>query len=341
MRVPYGPLRTDAVLQIPSTIRTRNDASHALAQFLRSNSPTLLLTGAGISTPSGIPDYRGKEGTYIVNKTYRPIFYNEFKARHVSRQRYWARSFLGYPPVASARPNTIHTHVNEMIRSGIFHAIVTQNVDGLHTYDDPHLQNVTTEIHGSLHKVVCLDCTEMIHRREVQDHMRQLNPAWVSLELPTRSTTEGRREIKTNPDGDVDLPQSSGVTYETFRYPACRKCVVDGTAEIDSEGAWVSGKGVLKPSVVFFGESVPVENKVASDRALQGAKGLLCMGTSLAVYSAFRFVKAARAQGIPIAILNQGHVRDEEKWIDANFGDVRINMAAEEILPMTWNLLKS
>lgn len=384
MRVPYGPIRTDAVVQIPSRIRSVRDAAEVLAAFLsraqvqssgsevqlggtgedrvtgtrctgaetsRRGRGTALLTGAGISVPSGIPDYRGTNGTYTVNKTYRPIFYNEFRDRHTARQRYWARSFLGYPPVSVARPNIVHTTVGDMMRAGIFDALVTQNVDGLHTYQDPQAESATlragtdevaartTELHGSLHKVVCLSCRDTIHRRDVQDKMRDLNPAWLDLELPLRDGS--KKEIKTNPDGDVDLPKSSGVTYETFRYPACRTCLNRGDAEVDQDGAWTAGQGILKPSVVFFGESVPVASKDASDAALSGANGLLCMGTSLAVYSAFRFIKAARAQGKPIAVLNEGHVRDEEKWINEDLGDIRINMSAETVLPLTWDIMQN
>lgn len=339
MRVPYGPLRTDAVIQIPSSISSVHDAASALASFLkRVKGGTALLTGAGISVPSGIPDYRGTSGTYVVNKTYRPIFFNEFRERHESRQRYWARSFLGYPPVAAARPNKIHDTVADMFDSKIFNALITQNVDGLHTYSHPELKPKTTEIHGSLHVVTCLDCRSNIHRQEVQDKMRTLNPAWIDLELPLRDGS--KKEIKTNPDGDVDLPKSSGVTYETFRYPACESCKNQGQVKVDQDGAWTGGKGVLKPSVVFFGESVPAMNKDASDKALEDAGALLCMGTSLAVYSAYRFIKAARAQGKPIAILNEGHVRDEEKWIDEKLGDIRINMGAEMVLPATLELLR-
>lgn len=339
MRVPYGHMRTDAVIQIPSYISSVQDASKELASFLNhSKTGTLLITGAGISVPSGIPDYRGTSGTYIVNKTYRPIFYNEFRERHRSRQRYWARSFLGYPPISAARPNLIHETVAQMLDSRVLSALITQNVDGLHTHSNPRITPKTTELHGSLHKVVCLDCHGTVHRQEVQDRMRQLNPAWIDLELPLRDGS--KKEIKTNPDGDVDLPKESGITYDTFRYPACKSCVEQNTAKIDSDGAWVEGYGVLKPSVVFFGESVPVVNKEVSDTALEEADSLLCMGTSLAVYSAFRFIKAARAQGKPIAILNDGHVRDEEKWIDERLGDVRINMSAENVLPLAWSLVQ-
>lgn len=341
MRVPYGPLRTDAVAQIPSSISSVQDAAMALSNFLRrAKRGTALLTGAGISVPSGIPDYRGTSGTYVVNKTYRPIFFNEFRERHGSRQRYWARSFLGYPPVAAARPNVIHDTVAEMMDRGVFRGLVTQNVDGLHTFAHPHLRPRTTEIHGSLHKVICLDCRATVHRQAVQDDMRRLNPAWLDLELPLREGGgKEKKEIRTNPDGDVDLPKSSGVTYETFRYPACTACLAKGAAKVDGDGGWTAGEGILKPSVVFFGESVPAVNKEASDRTLEEADALLCMGTSLAVYSAFRFIKAARAQGKPIAVLSEGHVRDEEKWISEALGDVRINMGAEHVLPATLALM--
>lgn len=323
--------------QIPSTISSVHDAANVLATFLsRSKKGSALLTGAGISVPSGIPDYRGTSGTYVVNKTYRPIFFNEFRERHASRQRYWARSFLGYPPVSVARPNLIHETVAAMLDEKIFSSLITQNVDGLHTFHHPHVKSRTTEIHGSLHRVVCLDCHGSLHRQTVQDRMRELNPAWTAT---AAALGGGGRQLKTNPDGDVDMPR--GVTYETFRYPPCPTCLSRGVAKVDDDGAWISGSGVLKPSVVFFGESVPPENKDASDRALEEADGLVCIGTSLAVYSAFRFIKAARAQGKPIAILNEGHVRDEEKWIDGALGDIRINMNAEKVLPLAFQIMQA
>ncbi|ORY79500.1 DHS-like NAD/FAD-binding domain-containing protein [Protomyces lactucae-debilis] len=326
-------MRTDAVIQIPASISSVQQAAEVLANFLTRHAPTghsngrgtMLLTGAGISTPSGIPDYRGAGGTYIVNKTYRPIFFNEFRERHKFRQRYWARSFLGYPPVARARPNAIHSACADLLKKDYVNAFVTQNVDGLHTYSHPELTGRTTEIHGSLHRVVCLTCHTITHRQEVQDDMARLNPAWAQLAatLPVRRTDSGAQELKTNPDGDVDLPASSGVTYETFRYPVCKT------------------SGVLKPSVVFFGESVPVANREAADTAQESANSMLCVGTSLAVYSSFRFIKACRQQGKPVAILNQGHVRDEEKWISEAKGDIRINMDAIEVLPLALNLIES
>ena len=318
MRVPYGPLRTDAVIQIPAHVESIVEAATLIASFLKRNDKTTILTGAGISTPSGIPDYRGANGTYVVNKTYRPIFFNEFRERHKSRQRYWARSYLGYPPIMSAKPNIIHETLNDMFKNG--YGIITQNVDGLH--------ESSVELHGSLHRVVCLSCHNTIHRREVQSEMTRLNPHWVPLLTAT---------TRTNPDGDVQL--GDGVQYESFRYPPCPSCLDQGKVETDTDGAWKSGHGVLKPSVVFFGESVPQENKAVSEDLINGSNGLLCIGTSLAVYSAFRFVKAVRAHGHPIAILSRGHVRDEEKWISEKLGDVRLNMSAESVLPLAWKMM--
>lgn len=352
MRVPYGPMRTDAVIQIPSSLASVQEAAEVLASFLQKYAPsssrgrgTMLLTGAGISTPSGIPDYRGTGGTYVVNKTYRPIFFNEFRERHRFRQRYWARSFLGYPPVARARPNGIHEACASLLRQRTINALVTQNVDGLHTYDAPDLVERTTEIHGSLHRVTCLTCHTTTHRQDAQDHMALMNPAWKELlsTLPVRRTSSGAQELKTNPDGDVDLPASSGVTYETFRYPVCKTCLAKGHASADADGALLPDSigGVLKPSVVFFGESVPPANRDAADEALEEADAILCVGTSLAVYSSFRFIKACRQTGKPIAILNQGHVRDEEKWISESKGDIRINMDAIGVLPLALRLINN
>ncbi|BFZ56806.1 hypothetical protein PYCC9005_003854 [Savitreella phatthalungensis] len=429
MRVPYGPIRTDPVRQVPARIRDADEAAELLASWLtRHKSQTkagadgmalrgvAMLTGAGVSVDSGIPDYRGEQGTYTINKTYRPIFYNEFRDNHRARQRYWARSFLGYPPVMNARPNAIHDAVAALMTAGFVHTTVTQNVDGLHTYGhntDSSLASRVVELHGSLHDVVCLSCGHSVSRRSLQDELRRLNSAWRFLEAPLHEDLDGKslsrdeaREatrrsiskqaaIRTNPDGDVDLPGNAGVHYEDFRYPACPHClaasrshshqhtikaispfyadalaapriasptakpfadtstsrVLDAASvdvSVDDEGAWMSGgSGVLKPSVVFFGESVPHSRKSAADAALMdsdtsgGRSGLLCMGTSLAVYSAYRLVKAMRAQGGSIGVLSKGHVRDEEKWLstEEHSMDLRVNMMAGDVLPKVVQLL--
>lgn len=365
MRIPYtGPLPAPNI--IPRNANTLIGAISAISRFLTAPpSPTLhdgsgdpestvILSGAGISVASGLADYRGTNGTYRVNKTYRPIYYHEFLSNHEARKRYWARSFLGWTNLHKARPNAAHYAIKDLGDMGIIRSVVTQNVDSFHSIAHPDIP--TLELHGYLRALVCVTCRNELPREAFQASLARLNPAWAAFlaeaieagALDTENPDERRaRGMKTNPDGDVDLP---GAPYSTFRYPACPHCLAnppvaaDGThtrVEVDQEGAWqsTSTAGILKPSVVMFGESLAGRVKEAAERAIDESGRLLVMGTSLATYSAWRLARRAKERGMPIGILNLGGVRGEEAFFKelpmgqrGEYG-VRVELGTDKVLP--------
>ncbi|KAI0024815.1 DHS-like NAD/FAD-binding domain-containing protein [Xylariomycetidae sp. FL0641] len=355
MRIPY----TDALAAptvLPKTATTISGAVAALQEFFtaRSSARTAVLTGAGISVASGLADYRGAKGTYRVNKTYRPIYYHEFLQNHEARKRYWARSFLGWTTLHKAKPNAGHYAVKHLHDLGLIQSVVTQNVDSFHPMAHPNIP--TIELHGYLRSCVCTSCHQELPRDSFQSELARLNPAWAAFlqeilatgALDTENPDERRaRGMRTNPDGDVDVPDAP---YTTFRYPACPSCLTsppimgDGsraTVEVDLDGAWKSGNtaGILKPAVVMFGESIRAPVKASAEKAVENADRLLVLGTSLATYSAWRLAKQAKDQGLPIAIVNLGGVRGEDAFFasldPAQQGaqGARIDMSTDELLP--------
>ncbi|KAF1973023.1 DHS-like NAD/FAD-binding domain-containing protein [Bimuria novae-zelandiae CBS 107.79] len=358
-RIPYtSPLPAPRI--IPASASTASGAIAALVEFLDPASHrtsvgsdgrgrALLLTGAGISVASGLADYRGTKGTYTLNKTYRPIYYNEFCENHEARKRYWARSFLGWTSLLKAKPNAGHEAVRRLGQLGIVDSVITQNVDSFHPKAHPSLP--TIELHGYLRTLTCLTCKSSYDRNHFQTDLARLNPTWAAFlqemlamgALDTENPDERRqRGLKSNPDGDVDIP---GAPYTTFRYPACPTCLEKGEkgekgVAIDEDGAWKEGGvgGVLKPSVVMFGESIPAERKNAAEQAVNYASRVLVIGSSLATYSAWRLVKHAKELGMPIGILNIGGVRGEDTFfadVPENTGKraVRCSESADVVLP--------
>lgn len=361
LRIPYTAEFPPPIV-IPTSATTLVGAIAALHEFLTSPLPvrrgfsdsTLVLSGAGLSVASGLADYRGKNGTYRLNKTYRPIYYHEFLASHEARKRYWARSFLGWTTLYKAKPNAGHHAVAHLGRFGNVRQVITQNVDSFHPKAHPEIP--TLELHGYLRSTVCTSCHTEFPRDVFQDELARLNPAWAAFlkeaiasgALETENPEERRaRGIRTNPDGDVDLPDAP---YTTFRYPACQQCLAnpplasDGsrhTVQVDQEGAWISpsSAGILKPAVIMFGESIPSKIKESAEQAVDEAGRLLILATSLATYSAWRLAKRAKDRGIPIAIVNVGGVRGEETFVaDLQAGQtgaegLRINLSTEALLP--------
>jgi NAD-dependent deacetylase sirtuin 4 len=341
MRIPFtGPLPPPLI--IPTTASTLHGAALALAEFLRAppapglqptpsahSDQTVLLTGAGISVASGLADYRGTNGTYRQNKSYRPVYHHEFISSHEWRKRYWARSFLGWTSLNKSKPNSAHYAVGDLANKGLVSKVITQNVDSFHSWAHPDLP--TVELHGYLRALVCVSCKQLMPRDEFQNRLSKLNPAWSEFLAELLKTgaldTENPEERKklgyrTNPDGDADVP---GAPYTTFRYPACPRCLSRapilpdgrrGRVEVDADGAWSerSDAGILKPNVIMFGESIPSEVKVAAEEAIDEAGRVLVIGSSLATYSAWRLVKRAHDRGMPIGILNMGGTRKEEAW---------------------------
>lgn len=363
MRIPYTAPLPDPTI-IPSTARSLPGAIAALQSFLTTPTPrtttipgnnkTLILTGAGISVASGLADYRGTAGTYTLNKTYRPIYFHEFCASHNARKRYWARSFLGWTNLNKSQPNAAHHAIAALGEAGLVSSVVTQNVDSFHRVAHPSLR--TLELHGYLRSAVCLSCRTEYDRAEFQRDLRALNPAWAEFldqmiasgALTTENPEERRAKgLKTNPDGDVDIP---GVEYGTFRYPPCPSCLANppldkegkrGIVEADGDGAWSSNStaGVLKPAVIMFGESIPSAVKTAAEQAIDEASRVLILGSSLATYSAWRLIKRAKDAGMPVGIANLGGVRGEEQFFadvsPSNRGSEAVRCAhpTEKLLP--------
>ncbi|KAI1661776.1 DHS-like NAD/FAD-binding domain-containing protein [Daldinia decipiens] len=358
MRIPYTDVLASPTV-IPQTANTISGAIAALQEFFgaasaRGSPSTVVLTGAGISVASGLADYRGPNGTYRVNKTYRPIYYGEFLQNHEARKRYWARSFFGWTTLLKGKPNAGHYAVKHLGDLGLVGSVITQNVDSFHPKAHPQLS--TIELHGYLRSCVCTSCHEELPRDTFQHELARLNPAWAAFlqeilasgALDTENPDERRaRGLRTNPDGDVDLPDAP---YTTFRYPACPRCltsppaIADGTCakvEVDTDGAWkpTSTAGILKPAVTMFGENIRVPVRAAAEQVIENAGSLLVLGTSLATYSAWRLAKRAKDRGIPIAIINLGGVRGEETFFanldpsqKGNQG-ARIELSTDELLP--------
>jgi NAD-dependent SIR2 family protein deacetylase len=361
MRIPYtDPLPAPRI--IPASASSLSGAIAAVAEFLTTPAPssspsppnTVLLTGAGISVASGLADYRGTNGTYTLNKTYRPIYYNEFTSHHSARKRYWARSYLGWPNLERARPNSTHHAIGELGRLGLVKQMITQNVDSFHPHAHPDLP--TIELHGYLRATVCLSCRQEYDRTKFQKELSRLNPQWHEFlqqmldsgALTTEDPHERKiRGLRTNPDGDVDV---GNVDYTTFKYPPCPACLekppelADGSTakvEVEKDGAWspASSAGVLKPAVIMFGESIPATVKLATEAAIDQASKILVVGSSLATYSAWRLVKRAKEQGMSIGILNLGGVRGEAQFFaevsEDNTGKsaVRASQYSDHVLP--------
>jgi NAD-dependent SIR2 family protein deacetylase len=230
-----------------------------------------VLTGAGLSTGSGIPDYRGPTGAA---RPATPMTFQEFTGNPFARQRYWARSHLGWRFITGAKPNDGHRAVAQLQAQGLLDGILTQNVDGLHQAGGA---SQVIELHGALSEVICLSCGQQTSREELDQRLTEANPAWVRGDAPIK------------PDGDVDLDDVSD-----FRVVDCRTC-----------------GGMLKPDVVFFGETVPRPRVDRAYALVSGAKSLLVLGSSLKVMSGYRFVLHARKLGIPVAIVNQGATRGD------------------------------
>lgn len=248
-----------------------------VCSFLKDNKETLVLTGAGVSTESGIPDYRSPGGSY--SKGHRPTTYGEYMKDVSVRQRYWARNLLGWPRFSSVEPNACHRALAQLESSGWINYIITQNVDHLHHRSG---SKHVIELHGAGRTVKCMDCHSIIDREAYQALLVRLNPHFVKRLTDSSAI---------RPDGDFDLQDSD---FSTFHVPPCPKC-----------------GGTIKPNVVMFGENVPRPTVDFAMDLVSSSSGLLVVGSSLEVYSSFRFVRAAHERQIPIGIVNIGPTRGD------------------------------
>lgn len=246
----------------------------ALLEFIQNRSQIMVITGAGISADSGIPTYRDDAGQW---QRSRPIQHQEFIRSEDYRQRYWSRSAVGWPPVARATPNPAHIALAQLESANKLSLLVTQNVDRLHQRAG-HQQVI--DLHGRMDRVICLSCGHPEDRDSLQQRLIRDNPFLDSLTAPMA------------PDGDADIRDGYA---QQITSPRCLQC-----------------GGIPMPDVVFYGGSVPKQRVATIQSALEQSDGLLIVGSSLSVYSAYRFCKAAQTLDIPIAILNRGKTRADE-----------------------------
>jgi len=242
-----------------------------LADFVAHYARLFVLSGAGVSTASGIPGYRDRDGQW---KRSPPVTLQEFLGKASARRRYWARSMLGWPIVAGAKPNAAHGALARLEDGGRIGQLVTQNVDGLHQRAG---SSKVLELHGSIGRVTCLECSASYARSEVQQMLLAANARFERVAATAA------------PDGDVDL---DACDLESFEVPACIACA-----------------GALKPDVVFFGDSVPRERAATAAKAVDDCEAMLVVGSSLMAYSGFRLCEQADRSGKPIAAINLGRTR--------------------------------
>ena len=251
-----------------------SESVDSLLTILESRGRWVALTGAGISSASGIPTYRDHKGTWLGSQ---PIQHDEFISDSSKRQRYWSRSALGWPRVSAAQPNESHAALVKLEQAGLLAGVITQNVDRLHQRAGS--QRVI-DLHGRLDRVKCLDCSYVTSREAIQN--------WIN----SHNTLPNTSSLTLRPDGDADLPAHY---VSDFHVPHCRAC-----------------GGVVMPEVVFFGGTVPRPVVDECYQMIDAAEGMLVVGSSLSVYSGLRFCRYAVNQEKPLIILNQGQTRADD-----------------------------
>lgn len=260
-----------------------------LRDFVENHKNILVLTGAGISTESGIPDYRSEKVGLYARSNHRPIQYQEFVRSATTRRRYWARNYVGWPRFSSSQPNGTHEAIQQLQDVGKVSCIVTQNVDSLHTKAGS--TNVI-ELHGSAYRVHCLQCGTFYDRHKIQTELEETNDTFENIQSAMR------------PDGDVEISQEM---VDKFRPPFCESC-----------------GGILKPDIVFFGDNVPKERVEKVKSSVEECGGLLVLGSSLTVFSSYRIILQAVEESKEICVVNIGATRADhlvDLKISAKCGD--------------------
>jgi NAD-dependent SIR2 family protein deacetylase len=270
---------------------TPGSVTARLQDWIAAHRRVFVLTGAGCSTASGIPDYRDEQGAW---KRRPPVMIQAFRTQDAIYQRYWARGYAGWPRFTSAAPGEAHRAFASWEAAGTLSTLVTQNVDRLHQRAG---SRAVIDLHGRLDLVVCLGCGQRMTRAELQERIAAENPGW------TASFTSA-------PDGDADIEDAA---IASFVAPRCERC-----------------GGQLKPDVVFFGENVPRERVDAARESLAASDALLVAGSSLMVYSGFRFVTMAHELGLPIVIVNRGRTRGDD------FASLKVEEDVGSVLARAW-----
>jgi len=275
------------VSEEPLVAHEPEHAGELLAEFIKRHPRLLILTGAGVSTDSGIPDYRDGEGSW---KRKQPVQHGEFMSSLPARQRYWGRSLVGWPVIRNATPNPAHRQIAELEDRGHSNLLVTQNVDRLHQKAGSHW---AMDLHGRADEVICMTCGSRSTRDLVHQRCADLNPGF------------GNYPATAAPDGDADLE----LDFSRFEIADCDHC-----------------GGILKPDVVFFGDYVPKQRVYSALETLKASDGLLVIGSSLMVYSGFRFCRYAKEWLKPMATLNLGRTRAD------SLVDLKLNARIGETL---------
>jgi len=303
--LPPQPSLTAATTRL-STSRTLPLETHDLGTFddlvdLVSGGGVVVLSGAGLSTESGIPDYRGPDGTRRVE----PMTYGEFAGSPEARRRYWARSYIGWQRFNAAEPNEGHRVVTDLQAAGYVGPIITQNVDGLHQASGA---TDVIELHGSLDRAVCLTCGEYTSRIGLHQRMTEANPGFMERFAEAARTVGSQWGEQVRPDGDIVLADE---LVASFHAPRCLVCDHD----------------TVKPDVVFFGESVPKPLVERCFGLVEAAGAVLVLGSSLAVMSGYRFVRRAHQRGVPVAIVTRSATRGDAE------ATIRLHAPLGETLP--------
>ncbi|KAM3825904.1 NAD-dependent protein lipoamidase sirtuin-4, mitochondrial [Vipera latastei] len=286
------PQAAPSLAFVPASPPPDAGAIEKLQKFVLHCQRLFVLTGAGISTESGIPDYRSEGVGLYARSDRRPIQHAEFLRSATARQKYWARNFVGWPQFSSHQPNAAHRALSSWEQRGRLHWLVTQNVDALHAKAGSRRM---TELHGCTHRVVCLSCGTQVSREQLQERFEALNPTW---------TAEAHGMA---PDGDVFLTEEQ---VRHFCVPSCSKC-----------------GGVLKPDVTFFGDNVCKEKVDLVYQRLEESDAVLVAGSSLQVFSAYKFALAARDRKLPMAIVNIGPTRAD------SLASFKLNSRCGALLP--------